>query len=169
MKAANTSGRPPAPCVRPASPPDRAEEDGQRACPAARRAGDPSVQRSRLGGFHRTPRRQELAPLAERLERAREFASEVVRFAAALDFPERRLGCECVALVQPAGYGMVRGGSSPTLGLGIAAEQYEEHFVEEQVPHSTALLSRLRERGAYLVGPAGTLLARLRVARAAGA
>jgi sulfhydrogenase subunit alpha len=31
----------------------------------------------RLGGFHRTPRRRELAPLAERLERARKLAGGV--------------------------------------------------------------------------------------------
>ena len=31
--------------------------------------------------------------------------------------------------------------------------EYEEHFVEEQVPHSNALHSRLRDGGSYLCGP----------------
>jgi coenzyme F420-reducing hydrogenase alpha subunit len=38
-------------------------------------------------------------------------------------------------------------------GLDIGPREYEDHFIEEHVPHSTALHSRLRERGSYLVGP----------------
>ena len=38
-------------------------------------------------------------------------------------------------------------------GLDIAARDYDAHFVEEQVPHSNALHSTLRGRGAYLCGP----------------
>jgi coenzyme F420-reducing hydrogenase alpha subunit len=38
-------------------------------------------------------------------------------------------------------------------GLDVAVREYDEHFVEEHVPHSTALHSRLRGRGAYLCGP----------------
>jgi len=38
-------------------------------------------------------------------------------------------------------------------GLDIPVTEYEEHFQEEQVPHSNALHSRLKARGAYLVGP----------------
>jgi coenzyme F420-reducing hydrogenase alpha subunit len=40
-----------------------------------------------------------------------------------------------------------------TRGLDIAAEEYEDHFEERQVAHSTALHSTIRGRGAYLVGP----------------
>jgi coenzyme F420-reducing hydrogenase alpha subunit len=38
-------------------------------------------------------------------------------------------------------------------GLDIAAAEYEDHFVEQHVRHSSALQARLRERGSYLVGP----------------
>ena len=38
-------------------------------------------------------------------------------------------------------------------GLDIAVQDYEQHFVEEQVPHSHALHSSLKERGAYFAGP----------------
>ena len=38
-------------------------------------------------------------------------------------------------------------------GLDVAVEAYDEHFVEEQVSHSTALHARLRAGGAYLCGP----------------
>ena len=38
-------------------------------------------------------------------------------------------------------------------GLDIDVSEYDEHFVEEHVQHSTALQSHMKERGAYLVGP----------------
>ncbi len=38
-------------------------------------------------------------------------------------------------------------------GLDIGARDYETHFEERHVAHSTALQSVIRERGAYLVGP----------------
>ena len=38
-------------------------------------------------------------------------------------------------------------------GLDIAVRDYEEHFAEEHVEHSNALHCRLKERGAYFVGP----------------
>jgi coenzyme F420-reducing hydrogenase alpha subunit len=37
-------------------------------------------------------------------------------------------------------------------GLDIASADYEDEFLERQVPYSTALHSTLRQRGAYLVG-----------------
>jgi len=38
-------------------------------------------------------------------------------------------------------------------GLDTAAADFDCEFLERQVPHSTALHSSLKERGAYLVGP----------------
>ena len=93
------------------------------------------------------------APLVDRLEEARELALATVRWTAALDFPELEEDYEFVALSSP---GRLSAGGRPA-GLEPRARhragEYEEHFVEEQVPHSTALHSRLRERGSYLVGP----------------
>src|SRR5579875_2368827 len=43
----------------------------------------------RVGGFYRTPRKRELAPLAERLKWARDAALETVRWTAGFDFPDR--------------------------------------------------------------------------------
>ncbi len=53
----------------------------------------------------------------------------------------------------PGDYPIERGRLTSSAGLEIGPAQYEEHFEEHQVPHSTALHSRLRERGSYLVGP----------------
>ena len=107
----------------------------------------------RLGGFWRAPTRRELRPLVERLEEARELALETVRWAAGLEFPELEEDYEFVALWDPDDYPLEGGRLASSHGLDIGPDEYEEHFVEEQVPHSTALHSRLRARGSYLVGP----------------
>jgi coenzyme F420-reducing hydrogenase alpha subunit len=107
----------------------------------------------RVGGFWRAPGKRELRPLTERLEEARELALETVRWTSTLDFPELDEEYEFVALSHPDDYPLERGRVMSSRGLDIGAGQYEEHFVEEHVPHSTALHSRLRERGSYLVGP----------------
>ena len=107
----------------------------------------------RLGGFWRAPTARELAPVAERLKEGRELASEAVRWVGALDFPEYEEDYEFVALTEPDRYAIEGGRVRSTEGLDIAPFEYEEHFAEEQVPHSTALHSRLIERGSYLVGP----------------
>jgi coenzyme F420-reducing hydrogenase alpha subunit len=107
----------------------------------------------RVGGFYRTPTRRELLTMVERLERAREAALETVRWTAAFEFPEREVECELVALSHPGAYAIERGRIRSDRGLDIAAAEYDEHFEEEHVERSTALHSRLRDRGTYLCGP----------------
>ena len=108
----------------------------------------------RVGGFYRAPTAAELAPVAERLERARETALATVRLTGGFDFPDFEREYEYVAIRPPGGeYPLERGRVVSSAGLDIDVSEYDEHFVEEQVPHSTALHSRLRERGNYLAGP----------------
>lgn len=107
----------------------------------------------RIGGFYKVPDRRELEPLAERLKWAREAALETVRWVAAFDFPEAERDHELVSLVHPHEYPLNEGRIVSSRGLDIAAQDYDRHFEERQVERSTALHSRLRERGAYLVGP----------------
>ncbi len=107
----------------------------------------------RVGGFWRAPARRDLRALAERLKVARELARETVGWAGTLDFPELERHYEFVALRHPDDYPLERGRLASSRGLDIGPAEYDEHFLEEQVPHSNALHSRLRERGSYLVGP----------------
>jgi sulfhydrogenase subunit alpha len=107
----------------------------------------------RVGGFYRTPRRRALEPLGERLKWAREAALETVRWAAGFDFPTLERDYTFVALRHPAEYPLNVGRIVSNRGLDIAAAQYDEHFEESHVERSTALHSRLRGGGAYLVGP----------------
>jgi coenzyme F420-reducing hydrogenase alpha subunit len=107
----------------------------------------------RVGGFYRAPAKEELLPLAEDLKWARDAALETVRWTAGLPFPEFEPDYEFVSLNHPEEYPMNEGRLASNRGLDIAVQEYDEHFVEEQAPHSHALHSRLRERGPYLVGP----------------
>src|SRR5579864_6342371 len=107
----------------------------------------------RVGGWYRTPRKRELAPLVEKLERAREIALEAVRVTAGFDFPDYEYDYELVALDEPGEYPIDRGRIVSNRGLDIDVSEYDDHFVEEHVAWSNALHSRLRERGSYLCGP----------------
>lgn len=107
----------------------------------------------RVGGFYKTPAKQDLEPLAERLKWAREAALETVRWVAKLPFPEFEQDYEFVSLRHPEEYPFNEGRLVSNRGLDIAVREYESHFAEEHVEHSTALHSVLKERGAYFVGP----------------
>jgi sulfhydrogenase subunit alpha len=107
----------------------------------------------RVGGFYRVPTRRELQPLAEKLKWARDAALETVRWVAGFNFPDCERDYELVALSHPDEYPFNEGRIVSNRGLDIAADTYDLHFEESHVERSTALHSRLRERGSYLVGP----------------
>jgi sulfhydrogenase subunit alpha len=106
-----------------------------------------------VGGFYRAPTRAELAPVAALLGDALERARECTRFFAALPFPDFEEDYEFVALTDPETYAIEGGRLASSSGLDLEPSQHPEYFVEEQVPHSTALHSRMRDGGTYMVGP----------------
>ena len=105
------------------------------------------------GGFHRVPTRAELRPLAETLEHARELATGLVRWVARFPFPDFEQDYEFVALRHPDEYPFNEGRLVSSRDINIEIAEYESEFEERHVPHSTALHSLLKRRGAYLVGP----------------
>ncbi len=107
----------------------------------------------KLGGFYRAPARSELLALRDELLWARDAALETVRWVAGFEFPDFERDYEFVALRHPTDYPICEGRLVSSKGLDIAVAQYEEHFLEEHVPHSNALHSVLRGRGSYHVGP----------------
>jgi sulfhydrogenase subunit alpha len=112
------------------------------------------ADRLRAQGFYRVSTPGEVAPLRERLRTALDQALDTVRWVAGFDFPDFRHDHEMLALVAPERYAIETGTVATTQGLRFTAQQFEEHVIEEQVPHSTALHARLAGRGRYLVGPA---------------
>ncbi len=107
----------------------------------------------RTGGFYKVPRKRDFAELTEHLKGAREAALETVRWAKAFDFPDCTRDYEFVSLASPDEYPFNRGRIRSSKGIDIAPAEWDAHFVEEHVAHSTALHAHKRDGGAYLVGP----------------
>jgi len=111
----------------------------------------------RVGGFHRAPAPSELRALREPLLRARDDAVDALRWTSGLAFPDFERDYEFVALHHPDEYPMNDGRIVSTGGIDTTASEYEAHFEERHVEHSTALHSAIRARGAYFVGPLARL------------
>ncbi|GAA2673310.1 Ni/Fe hydrogenase subunit alpha [Actinoplanes palleronii] len=107
----------------------------------------------RVGGFYRTPAPAEFGPLRERLRRALDEALATVAWVAGFDFPDFEHDHELLALVEPGRYAIGSGHVATSGGRSFAVRDFEDHIVEEQVPHSTALHARLAGAGRYLTGP----------------
>jgi coenzyme F420-reducing hydrogenase alpha subunit len=107
----------------------------------------------RVGGFYRVPRKDELAPVKERLLGARDDSLALLRAVAAFPFPDFERDYEFVALRHPGEYPLNEGRLVSNKGLDMAVGDFEQRFREEHVPHSNALHAFLEDRGAYHVGP----------------
>jgi coenzyme F420-reducing hydrogenase alpha subunit len=107
----------------------------------------------RVGGFYKTPTKQELTALGEKLKAARDQAHALVDWVATFEFPELEYDYEFVALKHATEYPFNEGRLVSNKGLDIAARDYDDFFEEEHIEHSNALHSKLKDRGSYLVGP----------------
>jgi coenzyme F420-reducing hydrogenase alpha subunit len=107
----------------------------------------------RVGGFYKAPSRADLDALVPALEEARELARRSVAWVAELDFPDFEQDYEFVALRHSDRYAIEDGRLVSGSGLDLGPGEYEEHFSEQQVPHSTALQSRMSDGGTYFLGP----------------
>ena len=107
----------------------------------------------RVGGFYRAPARAELASLTEPLRRALDDALETVRWVAGFDFPDHACATDMLAMSRPGTYAIEQGTLVTRSGLAFPAAEWDEHVIEEQVPHSTALHAHLAGGGRYLTGP----------------
>jgi sulfhydrogenase subunit alpha len=102
----------------------------------------------RVGGFYRAPTRDELRALLGPLERARDIAVDTVRWVSAFAFPAFERDYGFVSLRHPTDYPISEGRIVSSDGLDIAVAEYDEHFVEEQVPAVDCLaLATAVERG----------------------
>jgi sulfhydrogenase subunit alpha len=107
----------------------------------------------RVGGFYKVPTRHELHSLLDDLYWCSEAAEETVRFCAGLEFPPFEQDYEFVALRHPDEYPLCEGRLVSNKGLDIDISEFNDHFVEVHVAHSTSLHARLKLRDNYHVGP----------------
>ena len=115
----------------------------------------------RVGGFYHAPDPTELEQLKQELIAARAEAEALVAWTSAIEFPLDEQDFTSVALHHPDEYPMNEGTIITSTGLDIDIADYQQHFSEIHVAHSTALHSTLDGKP-YLVGP----LARLNLNRA---
>jgi coenzyme F420-reducing hydrogenase alpha subunit len=109
-----------------------------------------------VGGFHHAPAAEEVAALRTRLRAALPDAEALLAWTARLPLPASDQDFTCVALRHERDYPMYDGRLVSSAGLDLDVAQYEQHFRELQVPHSTALYS-LHDDRPYLVGPLARL------------
>jgi sulfhydrogenase subunit alpha len=107
----------------------------------------------RVGGFYKAPSKSELAKLGEQLTWARDAALATVRWVSTFSFPDFEPNYLFVALRHPDEYPFNEGRLISSQGLDIGVDSYDQHFIEEQVEHSNALHSVLKDSGPYFVGP----------------
>jgi coenzyme F420-reducing hydrogenase alpha subunit len=107
----------------------------------------------RVGGFYRSPDVRDMRALLPELEWARDAALETVQWVSTFDFPDFEHDYQFVALRHPTDYPITEGRIVSNRGLDISVQEYDEHFVEEHVEHSTALHSHRVDGSTYFVGP----------------
>jgi sulfhydrogenase subunit alpha len=107
----------------------------------------------RVGGFYKAPAKKQLEAHVEDLKWARDAAIATVKLVAGFTFPDFERDYEFVALRHPDEYPLFDGRLVSNKGLDIAITDYEKHFEELHVAHSTSLHSIHKEHGEYHVGP----------------
>jgi sulfhydrogenase subunit alpha len=107
-----------------------------------------------IGGYYRLPRREELTPLIADFEWGLQHSIDAAKWLGGLTFPEFEAPYEFVALSRSDRYAIESGAIASSEHAAIDVEDYEQHFYEMQVPHSTALQARKRpDDSTYFVGP----------------
>lgn len=106
----------------------------------------------RVGGFHHVPACSDVTGIYTRLSAAIPEAEALVRWVAALDLPAAEQRFVSVSLRHTAEYPMNAGRLASSDGLDAGIDEFESHFSEQQVAHSTALYCLLKGQP-YLVGP----------------
>jgi coenzyme F420-reducing hydrogenase alpha subunit len=109
-----------------------------------------------VGGFYRAPDPADVAALRQRLLEAIPQAEELVRWLGGLALPDDEQTFTSVALSEPQGYAIEQGRLVSDGGLDIGIDAFDDHFREQQSPHSTAFHAYLHGQP-YLVGPLARL------------
>ncbi len=107
----------------------------------------------RVGGFYRTPTRTELESLVPDLEWGYQAAVETARFVAGFEFPDFDRPYEFVSTDNGVRYPFMGDRIISSGGIDIPAREWNDVFEELHVERSNALHARIKERGAYHVGP----------------
>ena len=107
---------------------------------------------AKIGGFSRAPDQKKAAELLQRITHAKQDAVDLIHWLDTLGLPDDDQNFVSVALHHDDEYPFNEGRIINDNGLDIAIAEFENHFRERQVDHSTALQCLLDGKP-YLVGP----------------
>ncbi len=111
-----------------------------------------------VGGFYRAPNVDDAQALLGPVKTGLDEMCEITLFLAEqIEFPKLDRDYEFLALNPDNEYPMNLGRIKSNKGLDIDQEEFLDAIEELQVKHSTALHARIKDRGAYLVGPLARL------------
>ena len=110
----------------------------------------------RIGGFHGAPSLARIQKMRGKLRAALPEAEALIRWAASIPMPQDDQRFVSVATRQQTDYAIETGAICTSDGLCIEADEFDAHFAEQHVPHSTALFSTYHGQP-YLVGPLARL------------
>lgn len=107
-----------------------------------------------IGGFYRFPPASAFESLVPKFEWGFQAAIDTTRWVAGLSFPAFERDYDFVAVSHPDEYAMCEGDIRTSDGMLLKVDEFENHFREQQVPHSTALQAVRVDRGrSYFLGP----------------
>jgi sulfhydrogenase subunit alpha len=107
----------------------------------------------RVGGFSRTPSREQIAGLREPLTEALALSQATLKLVAAFKAPRFERDPLYVAVKHPIEYGLNEGRIVSTDGIDVPLWGWREAFREEQHEGSNALHARVNDGRTYMLGP----------------
>lgn len=107
---------------------------------------------AKIGGFSKAPEQKSVDELLQRFIEAKQDAIELIRWLDTLELPDDEQQFISVALHHDDEYALNEGRLVSDDGLDIAISEFENHFEEQHIYHSTALYCLLAGKP-YLVGP----------------
>jgi len=110
----------------------------------------------KIGGFSKAPAQKDINSILQRVTDAKQDAVDLIQWLDTLDLPEDNQEFVSVALHHDDEYPFNEGRLISDNGLNIAISEFEKHFKEMHVDHSTALHCLLDDKP-YLVGPLARL------------
>jgi len=111
---------------------------------------------AKIGGFSRAPDEKSVAELLQRCSDAKQDAINLIYWLDTLSLPDDKQDFVSVALHHDSEYPLNEGRLISDDGLDIAISEFEDHFREMHIDHSTALHCLLHGKP-YLVGPLARL------------
>ena len=107
----------------------------------------------RVGGVYSAVSRHRLLQLLKKVEVMKRKARKLLDFVLSLPIPDVKYTMNYASLRNGVRYPILEGKVVTSNGLVFDEEEFEKYVMTEQMKYSTSLRYKLKEGGAYIVGP----------------